>query len=317
MSGKIGSIPNAVSTLLRKTAEHTDSTEHKAASNAHEVGGDAASAERTKGFGQNLNGGPTLKTIQTSNYADDTTTTAAPATGAPVSGVKEKARAALASASKEVGSTSFDAKGALLSREIDQKLVDQRGIDAGYKVLSVHAEGQGSASIGKKTAVEGSIRAGATLAELQVAAKTKYVEGTATATLAASGSAHGSVKFDISKRPTVAVTAGGEAFVGAKVSAQGRLGTGDAAVTGKVEGMAGIGVKANVDVGLQKGRFKAKVELGACLGIGGSASFGVDVNYEGAVNKAKEVASGAIDGAKQMVTNNAAFKAVTGFAFGR
>ena len=69
-------------------------------------------------------------------------------------------------------------------------------------------------------------------------------------------------------------------------------------------------------------RFKAKVELGAALGIGGSISFNVDVNYQkigqqavavgkSALNAVGNAASSAVNGAKNAVSSG--WKTVSGW----
>lgn len=309
------SIPGSINTLVRATRDNTVATDHRAQTNSHDVTAEALTAERSRGIGQNLTDGPTLKTIEVGGgptKAPATTETTAPK--GTVGAVAGKAKSAAEKAGAEVAETSFDVKGALLSREIDQKLVDQRGIDVGYKLLSVHAEGQGSVKVGKVTQLQGNVSVGATVAKVQVQANTKYVAGTANAEVGAAASANADIKVDLfSKRPTAKIQAGGEAFIGAKAGVEGRLGVGPAAVTGRAEVMAGIGGRAKVDVGFEKGKFKARIELGAALGIGGSVAGGVEINYEDAANRAKALAGNAVDTAKTLLTKAPGYSLVAGF----
>lgn len=84
--------------------------------------------------------------------------------------------------------------------------------------------------------------------------------------------------------------AGGEAFVGA--SAEGTL-NGDvggvgAAVTG--EAWAGLGVAADLDIGMEDGKFVIGGELGAALGVGGSISPEITIDPGEVIDTASDAA---------------------------
>jgi hypothetical protein len=239
----------------------------------------------TRGFGQKMDEAPTLKSRATKNHVADP----------EASTFKEKAKAGGKELANSVGINVFDPEKSnfekdwdatrIKTKRVDEKTVDAKGYDTGYRVLAAYADGSGQVRIGKSTNIEGHLEAGAVLAQGTIEGKKKLgavdLTGKAEATVGATGSASGQVRFDLfSARPAVKVKAGVDAFIGAKVSAEGRLGNDYAGVGVKGEAMAGLALKAKADVGIEGGKFKAKVELGAALGIGGSLSFSVDVNYQ-------------------------------------
>jgi hypothetical protein len=74
---------------------------------------------------------------------------------------------------------------------------------------------------------------------------------------------------------------GGDAFVGAKASVEGKVSLGEyGGIGGKAEAWAGVGVSAHASVKLEGGRFKARFELGAALGLGFKLGFNVDINFK-------------------------------------
>ena len=258
----------------------------------------------SKGFGSKMDEAPTLKSKSSSRWVD-----------APeAKTVKEKAKATGKEVLNSVGVKVFDPEKAkfekdwdatsIKTKRVDSKAVDSKGYDHGYRVLSAYADGKGNITIGKSTNIEGKIEAGAVLAQGTIEGKTKLgkhvdLTGKAEATVGVTGSASGSVRVDLfSKKPTVKVKVGLDAFAGAKASVEGRVGNDYAGVGGKAEGWAGIGVKAKADVGIEGGKFKAKVELGAALGIGGSLSFSVDVNYQKGIDAVVGTGKKAVDNIK-------------------
>jgi hypothetical protein len=78
-----------------------------------------------------------------------------------------------------------------------------------------------------------------------------------------------------------ALEVGGDAFVGAKASVEGNVSLGEyGGIGGKAEAWAGVGVSAHASVKLENGRFKARFELGAALGLGFKLGFNVDINFK-------------------------------------
>jgi hypothetical protein len=258
----------------------------------------------SKGFGSKMDEAPTMKDYKSKGWVD-----------APeAKSFKDKAKGAGTEALNSAGVKVFDPEHAKFEKDfdtvvktkrVDSKTVDTKGYDVGYRALSAYADGKGNITIGKTTNIEGKIEAGAVLGQATIEGKAKLgktgleATGKAEATVGVTGSANGSVRVDIfSKKPTVKVKAGVEAFAGAKASVEGRVGNDYAGVGGKAEAWAGIGAKAKADVGIEGGKFKAKVELGAALGIGGSLSFSVDVNYQKAIDTVVGTGQKAVDNIK-------------------
>lgn len=281
---------------------------------------------RAKGFGDKMDEAPTLKDFKTKGTGKRT---AEWKDEPEAKTFKEKAKATGKEVVDSVGIKVFDPEKAKFEKDfdtvvktkrVDSATVDKQGYDVGYRALSAYADGKGNITIGKTTNIEGKIEAGAVLGQVTVEGKAKLgktgleATGKAEATVGVTGSASGNVRVDLfSKKPTVKVKAGVEAFAGAKASVEGRVGNDYAGVGAKAEAWAGIGAKAKADIGIEGGKFKAKVELGAALGIGGSLSFSVDVNYQKGIdtvvgtgkkavetisNAASSVASGAKNLAK-------------------
>jgi hypothetical protein len=283
---------------------------------------------RSKGFGDKMDEAPTLKDFRTK----DGKRTGAFVDEPEAKTFKDKAKATGKEVVNSVGVNVFDPEKSkfekdfdtvVKTRRVDSATVDKQGYDVGYRALSAYADGKGNITIGKATNIEGKIEAGAVLGQVTVEGKTKLgntgleATGRAEGTVGVTGSASGNVRVDIfSKKPTVKVKAGVEAFAGAKVSVEGRVGNDYAGVGGKAEGWAGVGAKANADVGIEGGKFKARVELGAALGIGGSLSFSVDVNYQKAIDKVAGTGKAAVDTVKNAgsaVVNGASGLAKSGW----
>jgi hypothetical protein len=283
---------------------------------------------RSKGFGDKMDEAPTLKDFRTK----DGKRTGAFVDEPEAKTFKDKAKATGKEVVNSVGVNVFDPEKSkfekdfdtvVKTRRVDSATVDEQGYDVGYRALSAYADGKGNITIGKATNIEGKIEAGAVLGQVTVEGKTKLgntgleATGRAEGTVGVTGSASGNVRVDIfSKKPTVKVKAGVEAFAGAKVGVEGRVGNDYAGVGGKAEGWAGVGAKANADVGIEGGKFKARVELGAALGIGGSLSFSVDVNYQKAIDKVVGTGKAAVDTVKNAgsaVVNGASGLAKSGW----
>lgn len=259
----------------------------------------------TKGFGSKMDEAPSTKTKKSKGWVDEP----------EAKTLKEKARSTGKEVANSVGVKVFDPEKAkfekdwdatsIKTRRVDSKTVDKKGYDHGYRVLSGYADGKGNVTIGKNTNIEGKIEAGAVLVQGSIEGKAKLgktgleATGKVEGTVGVTGSVGGSVRVDLfAKKPTVKVKAGVELFAGAKASLEGRMGNDYAGAGAKVEGWAGIGVKAKADIGIQGGKFKAKVELGAALGIGGSLSFSVDVNYQKGIDAVVGTGKKAVDNIK-------------------
>lgn len=313
----------AVKTVRDATKKQTVESQHNRFSSKFDVKDGKVEVGVTRGFGQKMDEAPTLKSKATKNYQEPV----GPST------FKDKAKAGMKEVGNSVGINVFDPDKSkfekdwdatsIKTKRVDSATVDKKGYDTGYRVLSAYADGSGSVKIGKTVNIEGKIDVGAVLAQGTIEGKKKLgsvdLTGKAEATVGATASASGSVRFDLlSPKPTVKVKAGVDAFVGAKVSAEGRIGNDYAGVGAKGELMAGLGAKAKLDAGIENGRFKAKVELGAALGIGGSVSFNVDINYQKAVDKVVGTGKQAVQNIKSAASTvaNAASNAASSVASG-
>lgn len=106
------------------------------------------------------------------------------------------------------------------------------------------------------------------------------------------------------KEGTAMVGAGVEAFAGAKAMAFARpsikIAGEDISTFSSVsaEAYAGIGFKAKAEAGIEKGRLKAKFELGAALGVGVGVGVNIDINLVGVAKVGKKAAVAVADKAK-------------------
>lgn len=288
VSNKSRQVADATSSAIKhvraETQKQTVESGHQKFSSKFDVSDGKLDIGTTRGLGQKMEAA-TLKSKATKNYVDTPEATT----------FKDKAKAGGKELANSVGINVFDPEKSkfendweatsIKTKRIDSKTVDAQGYDTSYRVLAAYADGSGQVRIGKSTNIEGKIEAGAVLGQAGIEGKTKLgavdLTGKAEATVGVTGTASGQVRFDLfSAKPAVKVKAGVDVFVGAKVSAEGRVGNDYAGVGAKGELMAGLALKAKADVGIEGGKFKAKVELGAALGIGGSLSFSVDVNYQ-------------------------------------
>jgi hypothetical protein len=89
----------------------------------------------------------------------------------------------------------------------------------------------------------------------------------------------GDVDADIGKNTYIDI--GGEAFFGAKASAEGTAEVGEyGSVTGGAGVYAGLGAKGDVDLGIKDGKLKFNIGGGLALGFGFELDMGFDIDYE-------------------------------------
>jgi len=106
------------------------------------------------------------------------------------------------------------------------------------------------------------------------------------------------------KEGTAVVGAGVEAFAGAKAAVFARptltiAGENISSYSGvSAEAYAGIGFKAKAEAGIEKGRLKAKFELGAALGVGVGVGVSIDINLVGVAKVGKKAAVAVANRAK-------------------
>ena len=158
--------------------------------------------------------------------------------------------------------------------------------------LKAEVAGSGSVQISKgKFIAKGNISAEASLVNVNgkvSLGKGDYkVDASGEMFVGARGQADGTLIWN-PKKGEVAAKIHGEAFVGAKVSGEAnvKLGKyGSAGVHGELQ--VGLGASFKAEAAYKNGRFKARVEVGACLGLGFKLGFNVDINVKGIVNAVK------------------------------
>ena len=84
----------------------------------------------------------------------------------------------------------------------------------------------------------------------------------------------------------------GEAFAGARASAEVSQDIGPATVTAGAEAFAGIGVEFEANVGLKDNKLSANFDVGAALGIGASIEFGFSMDLGKVGDAVKNVTEG-------------------------
>lgn len=165
---------------------------------------------------------------------------------------------------------------------------DPNGIVSGnYRASALEASVNGSGSVsfeGGVAKAHGEVHAQATLIDAAANVHAKLGPVTADAEGHAYVGAKANASGDITIDPIhgkYGIEAGGDAFVGARVGASGNVSLGEyGGVHGSAEAWAGVGVSAKASVSLEGGRFKARFELGAALGLGFKLGFGVDINFK-------------------------------------
>ncbi len=90
----------------------------------------------------------------------------------------------------------------------------------------------------------------------------------------------------------VAAQVGGDAFAGARASAEVTQEVGPAATTVGAEAFAGVGAEFEANVGLKDGKLAANFDVGAALGIGASVEFGVELDVSKVDDAVKSVGEG-------------------------
>lgn len=182
------------------------------------------------------------------------------------------------------GSTSVGARGRVFG---DASLRDRRAY--------IGAEGE--------VGVGATYNAGYSSPRVTLAGQQVALDAGVAADIFAGGRGRG--KIDVSLRgnePHVAV--GGEVFAGARATIAGGAaatinGQTVAEVHGRAEGWAGVGAKADIDVGFKNGKFTFNAGLGAALGIGGSVDWGFTVDVasigKGIANGVNNIVNKAVD----------------------
>ncbi len=188
---------------------------------------------------------------------------------------------ALASALGEVPPKTWEgaATGKVAVEQWDGQFKSAHAAGTGHvEVLSAHAKAEGSVTWASEGLfAHGEVAAGANLAQAEGRMKAGYgplqAEVNGQAYVGVKGNAVGDVTVD-PVNGVYAARVGGQAFAGAKAGVEGSVKLGRfGSVGGSAEAWAGLGVKANAELGFDRGVFKFKVDVGAALGIG--CKFGV------------------------------------------
>lgn len=153
------------------------------------------------------------------------------------------------------------ASGEVLSAEYEAKAeLSSDGISAGVNANAtlVAGEAKGSATYGIAEA-KGEVRAAV------------EADASANASLGADG-----------------LHAGGEAFIGGRLTGDGSLDVGGVGVGAHGELQAGVGVSGDLDAGFEDGKFKFGGSVGAALGVGGKVGFDVEIDPGKVTNTIKD-----------------------------
>lgn len=173
------------------------------------------------------------------------------------------------------------------------------------KVGELSAKGQGSIGLKDGAFVaQGSAEATAALLNARASGRFQYgplqASGEGYAFVGAQAKVNGNLTID-PKKGIYGASVGGEAFVGAKAGVSGEVNLGKfGGVGGRAEAWAGIGAQFKADIGYKNGKFQARVDIGAALGIGFKLGFNVNIDVKGIVDKAKEVLSKPIEVVKDI-----------------
>jgi hypothetical protein len=165
---------------------------------------------------------------------------------------------------------------------------DPNGIISGnYRASLLEASVNGSGSVAFENGAlkaHGELHAQATLVDAAANFQAKLgpisAQGEGHAWVGAKANASGDLTID-PVNGKYGLEVGGDAFIGARAGVSGSASLGEyGGVSGKAEAWAGLGVSANASVKLENGRFKARFEIGAALGLGFKLGFGVDINFK-------------------------------------
>ena len=160
-------------------------------------------------------------------------------------------------------------------------------VSGSYRATALEAGVNGSGSVsfeGGAVKAHGELHAQATLVDAAANFRAKLgpvsAEGEAHAYVGAKANASGDLTID-PVHDKYALEGGVDAFAGARAGVSGSVSLGDyGGAHGSAEAWAGVGVTAKGSISLENGRFKARFELGAALGLGFKLGFGVDINFK-------------------------------------
>jgi hypothetical protein len=177
------------------------------------------------------------------------------------------------------------------------------------RISFLEAAVHGSGSVGFKDGAltaKGQVGASATLVDMEgriKLGKGDYgLDASGSAFVGAKANAHGELVID-PKNGIYAARVGGEAFAGARAGAEANVNLGKfGSVGGRAEAWAGVGAAFHAEAGFKNGRFKARFDIGAALGIGFKFGFNVDINVKGIVGAIKAPFKAIASGVKNAVS---------------
>lgn len=101
-----------------------------------------------------------------------------------------------------------------------------------------------------------------------------------------------------------AAKVGGEAFAGARAGVEANVNVGQFGGAGaRAEAWAGVGAAAHAELGFKNGRFKARFDLGAALGVGFKFGFNVDIDVKGITDTVKSTVEKVVKAPVEAVKN--------------
>lgn len=163
-----------------------------------------------------------------------------------------------------------------------------------FTVAEASVKGHGKVTVGGNgLRATGTVEASATLVNAQGSVRVGkgdyYLDAQGEAYVGAKAKANGELVIDPSKG-IYAAKIEADAFVGARIGAEANVNLGKfGSVGARAEAWAGAGVAFKAELGFKQGRLKARVDIGAALGIGFKLGFNIDIDLKGIKDSIKKV----------------------------
>ena len=161
---------------------------------------------------------------------------------------------------------------------VASKTFSSRYASLTVSALGVAASGQANVGITHDgITAQASGNASAYLLDVKADAHAGPLDASGEATVGAT--ANGNVQLDVNPlKGDVSAEAGGDAFVGVQANETAGLSADGSSATETANVGAGVGVDAKMDVGCDKGKLEASLDLGAYVGVGAGFDVSVSVN---------------------------------------
>ncbi|NMO17667.1 hypothetical protein HPC49_10360 [Pyxidicoccus fallax] len=175
-----------------------------------------------------------------------------------------------------------------------------------YSLAEAMVKGSGKVSFeGGALKATGSLEAAATLARAQGSirvGKGDYtLDAKGEAYVGAVARANGEMVIDPAKG-IYAAKIEADAFVGARAGVEANVNLGKfGSVGGSAEAWAGVGVAFKAEAGFKNGRFKARLDIGAALGIGFKLGVNIDIDFKGIKDTIKKVVEKPVEMVKSII----------------